>query len=231
MKKLVIALLLSGAAATPALAAPAEVGGFQGGRVEVRAGWDKVKLDGQFSIATPALSVSDQSSESGFGFGIEGGYDFQVGSSVVVGGYVGLDFSSSDFCSTVFVDARACLQAGRDWSVGLRAGFPVADTALLYIKGGYSNGKLKGSFDDANGFVTVNPPLVSPVAIADFDSSRHAGGIHFGFGGEMNFGEMFYGKLEFVHTNYGNGNFDAQNVHLDLDAKRNRFLLGAGIRF
>lgn len=231
MKNLVTTLLASGAVAALVSAVPAHAEGFQGGRIEVRAGWDSVKLDGELSTLNPTLTAHEQSSESGLGLGIEAGYDFMVASSVLLGAYVGVDFGTADFCRTVFVDGSACLEAGRDWSVGVRAGVPVSDDILIYMKGGYSNGKLKADFDDLDGFVTVNPPLVPPVAIGDLDGSKTAGGIHFGIGGEMNFGSNFYGKLEYVHINYSNGNFDGPNVHLGLDAKRNRLMLGAGLRF
>ena len=229
MKRLFLTLLASGAAI--AVAAPAQAAGLQGGRVEGRVGWDSSRLDGEFSIANPVLSATGHNSESGFGFGVEAGYDALVSTSFVLGAYAGANFSSADFCTTAFNADTACLEVGRDLNVGVRAGFAVTPTALIYIKGGYSHGKLKANFDDADGFVTVNPPLVPPVPIGDFDDSKHAGGVHFGIGGEMNFSDNFYGKLEYVRTNYGNANFDGTNIHLGLDARRDQVFLGFGVRF
>jgi outer membrane immunogenic protein len=230
MRNLRLQLVATAAVASFAVAAPAYAQ-LAGGRVELRGGWDSVKLNGEFSTINPVLARENSSSESGFGFGLEAGYDFMVGQSFVAGGYVGYDLSSSDFCAPVFGNDQACLEAGHDWTIGVRAGFPVSANALIYIKGGYSNGKLKASYDDFDGFVTINPPPPTPIVIADFDDSKSSGGVHLGVGGEMNFSSNFYGKIEYVFTNYGNANFDGTNVHLGLDATRHKVFFGAGFRF
>ena len=224
-------LLISAAIATLAIAAPAQAAKFDGGRIEVRGGWDAVKLNGEVSTTTPALSAKDHKTESGFGLGLEAGYDYMVHSSILLGVYAGVDFSSADFCKTTFGGDEACLKAGRDWSIGVRAGMPVADNFLIYLKGGYSNGNLEAKYHDVDGFVTVNPPLNPPVAIGSIDTSKSTGGIHLGVGGEMTFGSNIYGKVEWVYTNYSNANFNAPNLHLGLDAKRSKVFVGAGIRF
>jgi outer membrane immunogenic protein len=231
MRNLTLTILISAGVAGLAIAAPAHAAKFDGGRIELRGGWDAVKLNGEVSTTNPALSAKDHKTESGFGFGLEAGYDYMIDKSVLIGAYAGVDFSSADFCKPVFGGDEACLKAGRDWSIGVRAGVPVADNFLIYVKGGYSNGKLEAKYHDLDGFVTVNPPLNPPVAIASFDDSKSTGGIHFGIGGEMTFGSNFYGKVEWVLTNYSNGNFNATNVHLGLDAKRSKVFVGAGIRF
>ena len=229
MKKIVLTLLASGAAI--AIAAPAQAAGLEGGRIELRAGYDSTKLNGEFSITNPVLTSTGSNSENGFGLGAEAGYDARVGGDVILGGYVGIGFSSSDFCTTAFNADTACLEVGRDLYIGARVGYAIGTKAMVYLKGGYSHSKLKANFDDADGFVTVNPPLIPPVAIGDFDDSKSSGGVHLGIGGEVSFSPNFYGKLEYVRTNYGNGNFDGTNIHLGLDAKRNQFMVGAGWRF
>ena len=228
MKKLTF-MLASGAAV--AVATPAHAAGLEGGRVELRAGYDPTKLSGEFSIANPVLTSTSSNTESGFGWGLEAGYDARVGGDVILGGYIGASFSGTDFCTTAFNLDTACLEVGRDLNIGVRAGYAIGAKAMVYLKGGYSHSKLKGNFDDADGFVTVNPPLIPAVAIGDFDNSKSSGGVHLGIGGEVSFSPNFYGKLEYVHTNYGNANFDGTNIHLGLDAKRNQFFVGAGWRF
>ena len=158
MYKYVLASALAFALATPAVAA--------GPRIEVRGGYDSIKLKLDYQDVFESYNVSD--SEGDLSLGGEVGYDFPVAENVDFGVYGGVDFGKAKYCTEVFGLDRGCLKAGRNFTVGVRAIAPVGSAARLYVKGGYSN---KGRYSasgtiyrqnsgqaDEEGVVTVYSP-------------------------------------------------------------------------
>lgn len=119
MRILATAALALVAAATPAFA---QEGSFQGPRVEVVGGWDRVNSDGD--------------GKSGFTYGGGLGYDLQRGSAVF--GVEG-EVTGSTVKDCV---ANTCLKAGRDLYAGVRVGGEILPGTLLYAKGGYTNARV-----------------------------------------------------------------------------------------
>jgi len=199
MKKIVIAAAAL-AAAAPAYAQEApQQSPFTGARVEGRVGFDRV-------VATIGDGQSDESEgESGVVYGGEAGFDFDL-NSVVVGAYAGIEGSSVK----ISADGDS-LRAGRNITVGGRIGFLASPTALIYAKGGYSNGQLR----------------LNTTALRYRDELD---GFHLGAGGEVLFGTNLYGKLEYVYTNYSTG-IDRDDFGFDLDLERHQVVAGLGVRF
>ena len=161
MRILATAALALTAAATPALAQDAAAP-FTGPRVEVVGGWDRASQGGE--------------GESGFVYGGGIGYDLQRGSAVFgIEGEITGSTTDRDI-------AGATIEAGRDLYAGVRAGVVAAPNTLLYVKGGYANGR-----------VTTE--------VAGNDFSDDLDGFRLGAGAERNFGP-FYGKVEYRYTNY-----------------------------
>jgi outer membrane immunogenic protein len=152
------------AVATPALAqSDAQTDGqFQGPRAEIVGGWDHVNGDGD--------------GKSGFVYGGAIGYDLQRGKAVfgvdaeVTGSTVKEELSGVD------------VKAGRDLYAGVRAGYVVAPSTLLYVKGGYTNARVTAE----SGNVKVGENL---------------DGFRIGAGVERSFGKA-YGKIEYRYSNY-----------------------------
>ena len=208
---------LLAAVAVAAFATPAAAQDFSGIRVEARAGYDWVSLNAD--ITEPTGTFEADSNEDGFMLGLEGGYDFAVSNNFILGVYGGIDFSSADFCRTVGLVDQACLEVKRNFYQGARAGMQVGSSTLLYAKAGYSNGQAEIELNDVDNVVS------------DLVDSDNRDGWHFGFGVEQNFGSMFYGKLEFVQTFYGDLDFANQNLALSLDGDRSQIVAGIGLRF
>ena len=128
MKNLVSAVAFSALvlAATPAFAAPT------GGRVELLVGYD----------AVDASIFKD----NGVLYGVGAGYDVAVAPSISLGA----DVEVSD--STMKEDFGGFdVTAGRDLYAGARVSFPVSNAANLYVKGGYTNARVKAEgFDSDN---------------------------------------------------------------------------------
>ena len=199
------ALILAAATCFVALPAHAQ---FSGARVEARLAYDSVE-----ATVEEGDPFATEDGESAISYGGEIGYDLQLGPAVV-GAYAGLEGSNLRTCDEVFGSDEGCIGQGRNLYVGARAGFPVAPRVLLYGKAGYSNGSLDLSYE-GGGF-------------DDFDLNEDFGGYHIGIGGEFAVTSNFYGRLEYVHTDYGEFEFEGESLG---EFTRGQLMVGAGLRF
>lgn len=196
--------------ATPAFsqeyppAPPAPNSAPQGLRIEARAGADIVRVEAD----------GDSGSRTGFDYSLEAGYDIGL-AGAVVGAYAGIGDSTTKACDEVFGDDRACLTTGRNITVGLRAGAALNPTTLVYVKGGYSNGRASVRYRDF-----IDPDF-------DFKVSDERDGFHLGAGVEYGFGTNTYLKGEYVYTNYSSDDYEG----FGLDIDRHQLLAGVGVRF
>jgi outer membrane immunogenic protein len=199
-------------AATPAMAAD-----FAGPRAEARLGWDRTTIDLSFDDGDTV--IDGKGHDDGFGLGAEVGYDVAVGGKAILGAYAGAEWATTKECSEVFGDDEACLKLGRNFTLGARIGAALTPQALVYVKGGYSNGQIKATYED----------FEDP----DFNTSEKAnrGGFHLGVGGEFNVSNSGYVKAEVVRTNYNDADSSDEFVEAKLDARRTQALVGFGLRF
>jgi outer membrane immunogenic protein len=217
MKVISVAALL----ATASLAVPAQAESLTGFRVEGRIGWESVSASTK--IANPdddededgdeLLTVSDD--ENGINYGIEAGYDVPVGEWMTLGAYGGVELSDMDRCAEIAGDDLGCVGTGRNFTAGVRAGFAVSPTFLVYAKGGYSNGKVEFSYDFA-------------------ETSQTRDGYHLGGGVELAFTSALYGKVEYVYTDYGTARFLSADEDLPgaaVGLSRHQVSAGIGLRF
>jgi outer membrane immunogenic protein len=182
---------------------------FSGPRVEARLAYDSVKA----TVETGDPFDTDDT-ESAISYGGEVGYDLELG-PVVVGAYAGLEGSNLRTCDEVFGDDEGCIGQGRNLYAGARAGLPVGSNLLVYGKAGYSNGSIDFSYTGGG--------------VGDFfDINDDFGGYHLGFGGELAVTSRFYGRLEYVLTDYGDLRVDGETLG-QLD--RGQLLVGLGLRF
>ncbi|MFN6936409.1 MAG: outer membrane protein, partial [Tsuneonella sp.] len=101
------------------------------------------------------------------------------------------------------------LSAGRDLYVGGRLGFQAGASTLFYVKGGYTDARLKGSYDDG---VTV---------VSESDS---LGGFRVGGGLEQKFGSNFAVRAEYRYSDYGEYSYDGFNTGISVS--RHQGMLG-----
>lgn len=195
------------AAATFLVAVPAHAQ-FSGPRVEARLAYESVEA----AIET-GDPLATEDSESAISYGGEVGYDLGLG-PLVVGAYAGLEGSNLRTCQEVFGGDEGCIDQGRNLYAGVRAGFNPVPRVLLYAKGGYSNGTVDVSYDDGGA--------------GGFDVSDDFGGYHLGVGGEVAVAAGLYGRLEYVHTDYGEFEFDTDTL---ADLSRGQVMVGLGLRF
>lgn len=199
-------------------AAPAPVAkNFSGARIEARIGYDRITVEQRTNDGN--VKTSDRSSFDGVSYGGEIGYDVQVGVDTVLGLYAGYEDTSAKQCATISGVDRLCLRGGRNITVGARGGYLIRRNALLYIKGGYSNGKLAVDYRDPS-FPADN-----------FRVSDTFGGFHAGAGAQIGFGRNFYGKAEYVYTDYTGYKDVSGGLTTNTDTSRHQVTAGLGVKF
>ena len=168
---------------------------FNGGHIAILGGWDSSRYQDD--------SRGIDKTVSGFGFGLASGYDFQVSPGAILGFGASTILSSIDGTRTNGADSYK-VTVKRDVELAVRAGGIVDDTALLYVKAGYDNAKVK---------------VHSDIAGVDDSYSRTKGGFRAGAGVEYAFAEKIAGVIEYRFSSYGSG------------FTRNQILAGIGFRF
>lgn len=207
MKKLLCAAVLAACVSSPALAdAPS------GARIEAHVGWDRPGAELDYDDGVDQFSVSGH--DDGLLYGGEIGYDHAVG-AMSLGIYAGLDMSDAKRCEEVFGDDAACLKIKRNITAGVRAGGMMGNWAMLYVKGGYSNGRARVSYQD----------FIDPTNNDSLSKSR--GGWHLGAGLETALGSNAYAKVEYVYTDYKNFSDGVTSLGFD----RSQIIGGIGFRF
>lgn len=189
------------AAGFAALPAAAQDTPFTGGRVEVLGGYDNLQ-DG---------SDGDSEGRDGFGYGVAAGYDIQAGGVVLgIEGEVSDSTTKVRTTDAISTGDRLQVETGRDLYVGGRVGYAISPTALVYGKAGYTNARLKTSYDDGTDAFSAD---------SDLDGYRLGAGI------ELNITPSAYVKGEYRYSHYG----EIDDVEVDLD--RHQLMAGVGIRF
>ena len=209
MKKTIALAAIIAAAATATQAQA-------GLRADIHAGWDGVSIEQRTDIGTSGATT--QANDDGVVYGGEIGYDLSF-SHLKLGVYGGLDGASTKQCAEVFTEIETCAKAGRNWTLGVRAGVNVTPSVLLYAKGGYSNGQIKMEYIDH----------VTPAD--SFTLSEDMDGFHVGAGVQLDLMSNFYAKLEYVHTDYKDYAFTDGTATISGGVKRDNVLVGVGIRF
>ncbi len=199
IRKLAGALLATGLiAATPALAEP-----FNGPSVGVQAGWSKNKignLDNDLGI------VAVDRSRDSFTGGVYAGYDYKLGSNVVIGAEAAFNIAAKDrilthgTVDTIFNPRHA-------FDLSARAGYLVDDSSLIYVRGGYDNLLARTTLIDADGALSSKE---------SYDGWLVGGGV------ERALGDNLSTRLEYRYSDLGSGasKFD-----------RHQVLLGVAYRF
>jgi outer membrane immunogenic protein len=178
MKNLLITLMAG--AAFAATATPATAAATNGFRVEAVAGWDHGSLD------LNDFGVDDELNSDGIVFGLGAGYDFAVGTGNSIGIDVEATESTGDVEITDGTDS-AEISVGRDLYIGGRFTFAAGSNANVYLKAGYTNARIRATFDDGTG---------------EISDAANADGIRGGIGVQVGIGGNAYVGGEYRYSNY-----------------------------
>lgn len=206
------------ALATPAWAQRALETPAGGVRLELVAGWDRPILRIQ-SAGGGAIGAGEVTGgQTGVHYGGEIGYDVATSSATFIGGYAGVAGSTAESCTAPGAIARYCMYAGRNLTLGVRAGLMSRGVAF-YAKGGWSNGQ-------------INDRLTSSLIPAlNGRGSDTLDGFHVGLGLQARLPGRAYAKIEYVFTNYNGFEFDLGGSPIKADFDRHQISGGLGVRF
>lgn len=214
--KFLVAAVCTVAVAQPAFAQDTN-SSVEGPRVEARAGFDRVRVKASFDDGIDAFS--DSAHEDGFVYGAEFGYDKLVSGNFTLGAYAGVDFATTDYCSEVYGNDEACLDAGRNITIGVRAGTSLSPSIFAYVKGGFSNGRVTAKYQDFDNIID------------DFKVVENRDGFHLGAGAEVRLASNAYAKLEYVYTDYNDFGDEFDDIAFGVEPSRHQLLTGVGLRF
>lgn len=169
---------------------------FAGAHVGAEAGWGRV--------------TGDESAGDGFVYGATAGYDLPAG-KLRFGPELEFADSTQETCHPYAAGgpaARRCARADRDLYAGVRLGYVVTPSLMLYGKVGYTNGRFSDKYES---FVAGAPPKA--------DTADDHNGVRVGAGAEYAVSKRFYLSAEYRYSGYGEG------FH------RNQVMSGVGFRF
>lgn len=218
--KTTVALLA--AASLAAIAAPAAA-------QDSTAGGAWIGVIGGYDVSSAGSSVDDDSNDEndqsieGIGYGLQAGYDFDLGGAIV-----GIEAEIADSSAEVEFDdgdfegfGLGTVEAGRDLYIGARIGTMIGSDAMIYAKGGYTNAKYE---------VVASDGTTDYTADIDTDGFRLGAGLEYGLSSNAFF------KLEYRYSNYSDAELDFEGETPDtgsfeIDTDRHQVMAGVGIRF
>ncbi len=141
---------------------------FNGGYIGIQAGLEQNKVDSAklFGDATSNPQIAalgaasvNKKSVSGATIGLNLGFDYKVSPKFVLGGeFAGTLSTSTNKQLVTFANAPGLFEidykSRATFEITARAGVLATDKALIYVRGGYANSKLKATFPQAT---TVDP--------------------------------------------------------------------------
>ncbi len=209
-------ILLAALLAVPATIGATAAQAQTGFRADVHAGWDSASIHQRTDVGISGATTTQ--SKDGLLYGGELGYDLST-SRFKLGVYAGLDGASTRKCAEVFTEVETCTKAGRNWTLGARAGVTVTPGILLYAKGGYSNGALKLEYID------------HVAAANSFTRSENMSGYHVGGGVQVDLMRNVYAKLEYVRTDYEDYSMKDGAATITGGVDRDNVVFGVGVKF
>lgn len=160
--------------------------------VQAETGLDVLSLDGE--------------SDEGVSYGISAGYDIPLSGNMFVGIQGTVADSTTEECASdvAVVGDELCLKTGRDLSAVVRLGTNVGEKTKLYVLGGYTNARLRLTYDDGTDSVS---------------DGENADGFRLGAGAQYTLSNNVFLKGEYRYSNY------------ESDISRHNVLVGLGVEF
>lgn len=218
------ALIAAGSALAVSIPAVAQeetpAAAFQGLRVQAIAGYDHTRSGS--SVDSNSDNVKQSIDGVVYGGGV--GYDYAVGSHVIIGADAEITGSTASFDTNnsqpnVFTLGR--VKAGRSLYFGGRIGYAVSPAALVYAKAGYSNARY--NVELANGTSSQTRRL-------DTDGYRVGAGIEYKLSKNMFIGgEYRFSNYKRAEFDFNGGTADSNRFRIDTD--RHQIVATAGVRF
>lgn len=158
----------------------------------------------QAETGLDSVSVGGESDE-GVTYGVSAGYDLPLSGGMFVGiqGTVA-DSSTKECVSDIdVIGDRACVKTGRDLAAVVRLGTSVGEKSKLYVLGGYTNARIRVTYDDG---------------VDSFSDGANGDGFRHGAGYQYDLSNNLFLKAEYRYSNY-ESDFSRHNALVALGAK------------
>jgi len=200
---------------TATASGPSDGATFTGPRAEIFGGWDRVGTRTRYDDGT--TRVTSRSHKTGWTGGGLLGYDMPIGDRMTAGVFGSYAISTAKTCGDDGTSI-ACLKAGRELEGGARVGYKMGGKALLYAKGAYVNGQIRGvAADNAGDYIHGH---------ANRDGWRAGAGVEYAVTNHA------YVKAEYDYTRFKSFNADDLGLtDTSLRYDRNQVLAGFGVHF
>lgn len=189
MKTAILPLALIGAAV--AIANPAQAEPFNGPYMGVATGWDRGEVSGRIE-GTP---IDAEASRDALVLGAYAGYNYKLTGKVVIGAEAGLTGTVDDRVHAASAGNPLVIDPRYSFDLTARAGYVVTDKALVYVRGGYANTRVRTTLDSGAGIVRGNDNL---------DGWLVGGGVEYALT------EKVSARLEYRYTDFGKDGGDYQ---------------------
>ena len=145
MKSSLISIAL--AAAIGAAATPVQAETFNGPYVGVTAGWER----GEIADRIETRPITGEVSRDALVLGGYAGYNVKATDQIVIGAEAGFSATVDDRISATSAGRALTIDPRYSFDLSARAGYLVTDKALIYIRGGYANTRIRTTFAAASG--------------------------------------------------------------------------------
>lgn len=138
-----------------AAAAPAHADTFDGPYVGVTAGWERSEIADRID----AQPIAGEASRDALVLGGYAGYNLKATDRIVIGAEVGFSAAVDDQNRAASAGKSLTIDPRYSFDLSARAGYLVTDKALVYVRGGYANTRVRTTLDGLTGPVTASDNL------------------------------------------------------------------------
>jgi outer membrane immunogenic protein len=150
-----------------AAAAPAYADTFDGPYVGVTAGWERSEIANRIDTQP----ITGEASRDAFVLGGYAGYNLKATDRIVIGAEAGFSASVDDEARANSAGRPLAIDPRYSFDLSARAGYLVTEKALVYVRGGYANARVR---------TTLVPVTGAPVVSSDnLDGWQVGGGIEY----------------------------------------------------
>ena len=182
MKSPLISIAL--AAALGAAVTPAQAETYDGPYVGVTAGWER----GEIADRIETQSITGEVSRDALVLGGYAGYNHKVTDRIVIGAEAGFSATVDDQIRAASAGKSLTVDPRYSFDLSARAGYLVTDQALVYVRGGYANNRVRTTLDGLTGPVTA---------------SDHLDGWQLGGGVEYAITDHISARAEYRYSDFG----------------------------
>lgn len=136
-------------------AAPAHADTFDGPYVGVTAGWERSEIADRIDTQP----ITGDASRDALVLGGYAGYNIKATDRIVIGAEAGFSASVDDRNRAASAGKSLTIDPRYSFDLSARAGYLVTDKALVYVRGGYANTRVRTTLDGLTGPVTASDNL------------------------------------------------------------------------